>query len=292
MIALFLLLLLSTSPDATTTVEPNEKTLSQVAARSLGDSKAAPELRALNHLTSDTVAPGTTLKLPGPDRALANSALAAARNAVAAGGKNQNADASKHLREAEKLFREARYRESAQAADSTWRLLSESATQPTRFAVEVAEDGKTKVASRTGQPVRVEAQGVTQPVYAGQSVRVEKGKPPSAPESAPLPPLLVSPHDNFHLYLRGASTALGPVILTWHAVNGAQSYEVEVTGSGAPLALKSARPEARLPPLAAGRYSWTVRAIKGEVRSAPSATRSFELSPDAMKLDVKGKGFQ
>jgi hypothetical protein len=286
------------SAEVTVTVQDGETHLAQVAKRTLGDPKTAQELQALNGLPSDAVTPGTTLRLPGPDRALALSALSAARNAVAQAGteRTSRAEASRRLVEAEVLFHGAQYTQAAKAADAAWQLVSSSAAQPTRFAVEVAEDGRTTVSARTGQPVRVEGEGVTRPDYAGQSVTVDKGKAPTPVEHPPATPVPLSPTDNRKLRLRPSPAGLGPVALSWQGVAGAQAYEVEVlavAGSGQPLTLKVERTEAKLPPLAAGRYAWSVRAISGEgLRSAASPSRAFELSPEAFKLEVKGKGFQ
>jgi LysM repeat protein len=290
--------LLAAPPATEVVVQAGETHLSQVAKRTLGDPRSAEELQALNGLPSDTVTPGTTLKLPGPDRGLALSALAAARNAVAQAGTEaaQRAEASRRLLEAESLFHGARYGEAAKVADAAWQLVSASAAQPTRFAVEVAEDGRTRVSARTGQPVRVEGDGVTRPVYSGQSVTVEKGKPPTFAELPPAAPVPLAPADNRKLRFRPSPNGLGPVAISWQAVAGAQAYEVEVVaaaGKSDPLILKVDRAEAKLPPLAAGRYTWSVRALGTEgLRSAASPSRAFELAPDALKLEVKGKGFQ
>ncbi len=298
LIPLLASLLCAAPPDSTVTVQDGETHLAQVAKRTLGDARSAQELQALNGLPTDAVTPGTTLKLPGPDRALALSALSAARNAVAQAGTEatSRAEASRRLVDAEKLFHGAQYTEAAKAADAAWQLVSGSALQPTRFAVEVAEDGRTTVSARTGRPVRVEGEGVTRPVYAGQSVTVEKGKAPTPVEQPPAAPVPVAPADNRKVKARPLGTGLGPVALSWQAVNGAQAYEVEVVevaGKSQPLTLRVERTEAKLPPLSPGRYAWSVRAIGGEgLRSAASPSRAFELTQEALKLEVKGKGFQ
>src|SRR5262249_49352895 len=141
---------------AAVVVQPGE-TLEQIAERMLGDGKAAGELKAFNGLTEDRVAPGTRLRLPGPERARALSALAAARTGLSqrdAEGAGR-AEALASLKNAEQLFRAARYDESASEADATWRLLSGSSPGNTRFVIQVV-NGETQVTSKSGQPIRVE----------------------------------------------------------------------------------------------------------------------------------------
>jgi LysM repeat protein len=293
--ALTLVLLGGASPE--TTVQEGDS-LAQVAKRTLGDERAVPELKALNALTTDKVAAGTTLKLPGSDRALALSALSAARTAVDQAGPvaRNRAEAGTKLELAETLFKSARYSEAAKAADAVWQLVSTSAGQPTRFAVEVADSGRTTVTARSGQPVRVEAQGVTEAVYAGHSVNVEKGQSPQgegtepAAEPPPNAPAPVSPLDAAQLRFKPTAKGLGPIRVAWTPVSGASSYEVELfpAGDAKPIVLVASRNEARLPLLAAGRYRWAVRAVNGSgVRSVPSAERTFELTDEELKLDVK-----
>ena len=289
------LLLGAASPE---TVVQEGETLAQVAKRTLGDERAAAELKALNGLSADKVAAGTTLKLPGPDRALALSALSAAKTALDQPGPDPQklSEAADKLERALTLFKAARYTEAAKAADGAWQLVSTSAGQPTRFAVEVADSGRTTVTARSGQPVRVEAQGVTEAVYAGHSVKVEKGQPPlgegtePAVELPPNAPAPVSPQDAAQLHFKPTAKGLGPLRVAWTPVSGASSYEVEVfpAGDAKPLVLTASRNETRLPLLAAGRYRWAVRAVNGSgVRSVPSAERTFELTDEELKLDVK-----
>ncbi|HME90224.1 MAG TPA: LysM peptidoglycan-binding domain-containing protein, partial [Myxococcaceae bacterium] len=52
-----------------TVVVQQGESLAQVAKRTLGDERAAAELKALNGLSADNVPAGTTLHLPGPARA-------------------------------------------------------------------------------------------------------------------------------------------------------------------------------------------------------------------------------
>jgi hypothetical protein len=287
-------LLAATAPDGQVVVQKGER-LADVARRALGDASAAAELKALNQLTDEDLAPGTSLKLPGHDRELALSALNAARNAVkqADSSADKRQEAIARLKEAESLFSGARYPDAAKAADSAWHLVSRSAGEPTRFNVEVAENGTTHVRSKGGTPVRVEAQGVARPVYAGQMVRVDKGRAPTVPEAELGSPGLVSPPDAKRLHFRSSRAELGPVTLSWERVAGAREYEVDVVPSGPSedgrMTLKVSRPSAKLPLLPAGTYLWSVRAVSPQGnRSADSTQRKFELVAEPLKLEVKG----
>ena len=77
------------------------------------------------------------------------------------------------------------------------------------------------------------------------------------------PPTLVAPASQAKLALKPQGTgSLGPVTLSWKAVPGAKGYDVEVVGAqGEPIILTVQRPEATLPALAQGSYSWTVRTV-------------------------------
>lgn len=292
--AIVLLSLLLGAPPSEVVVRETEQ-LSHVAERTLGDARGASELKALNGLSSDTVPAGTTLKLPGPDRARALSALAAARNAVtqADGKAAHRQEASDKLKQAEASFQSAHYDEAAKAADGAWALVSASASQPSAFSVDVRDGGGTTVTVRSGQPVRLEAEGVVRPVYAGESVRVEKGQPPPAPP----PPAAVSlevpqptlPAHGKKLAFQPAKGLLGPVKLAWDEVAGAQSYDVEVLPpAGAPIRKNVNTAQLLLQPLPPGRYRWTVRAVAPDARSEASAVRQFELVDESLNLEVKG----
>ena len=80
---------------------------------------------------------------------------------------------------------------------------------------------------------------------------------------------------------------LGPVTLTWSAVAGAREYEVEVQpAEGSALRHTVNATQWQLPPLPAGRYRWTVRALSGSQQSTASAEHLFELAEDQVKLQV------
>jgi hypothetical protein len=269
-----------------TEVVVNEgESLTQVARRELGSAEGVSELKALNGLKGDTVAPGTKLKLPGPDRARAQSALETGRNAVRcadARAPGCEAAAAK-LREAEAHFQNARYMEAAQAADEAWRLQAArpSASQPTTFTVEVDEKGTTKVKSKSGPPVEVEAEDITRSVQPGESVRVEKGQPPPPPRPALGSPQPSQPDNKRKLSLKPAKGGLGPIILSWQAVEGAEKYEVElVPDQGEKRVWTASNNQLKVTLPAAGTYRWSVRALKGDTRSEPSPERGFEVAAE------------
>ena len=241
--------------------------------------------------------------------------MTAARHAVEQAGADapRGADATAQLKLAEDAFRAARYDDAARKADAAWQLVSKDARQNTRFTVDVADDGKTTVSARSGQPVRVEAQGISQPVYAGQTATVEKGQgpavqPPGAPtdlsstleqppKATPTPltaPVLLSPKDAVLLTLKPGPQGMGPVKLSWKAVPAASSYQVEVTADagGAPQILRATGAEVRLAALPAGKYHWSVKALGAAGQAAESARRWFELKPAPLKLQVKQPTFQ
>ncbi|ATB46512.1 LysM peptidoglycan-binding domain-containing protein [Corallococcus macrosporus] len=290
--ALLLLTWLGTAPPGTVVVGPNES-LRQVAERTLGDARATEELRALNGLASDDVAPGTRLKVPGHERVLAQKALETARTLVASSkGTGVPPEAAARLKDAETHFRGARYTQAAEAANAVGKLVAaERAPRSSAFSVAVGDGDSTTVTVKHGPPVRVEAEGVTQPVAKGESLRVEKGQPPPAP----LPPLVApspaQPEDAARLKRRPDRDGhLGPVKLTWAAVRGAERYEVEVSRAQEQRAVFTQTVttlEAKLPVLPEGRYRWTVRAVGPAGPSDASAPRHFELVPERLKLEVK-----
>jgi hypothetical protein len=288
-----LALLLSSSPREV--VVGAGESLADVSRRELGDASAESELRALNHLPADAgVPPGTRLRLPGEDRERALKALGAARNAISQTDSGEvGKEARSRLDEAESLFVRAEYVRAAEAADEAWKRVSEQKSAETAFSVEVSDGGTTKVTSRAGTPVRVEAQGVQREVNAGQTLSVARGEAPPVPRAAPPPvPVLSFPGENAKLKLKPDSKGnLGPVQLAWKKSNTAHSYRVEVVSDLsdiAPITLESATPFLSLPPLPPGHYRWRVLAQGGEaLNSEPSAMRRFELVVEPLKLEVR-----
>lgn len=292
-------LLLSVDPPAPpprTAIVLQGETLAQLAKRTLNDEAAASEIRALNRLDGSPLQPGAQLRIPGPERAMAQNAVSAASRALSQSdaGTPDRQQASRRLAEAEEHFHQARYAEATRAADAVWELISDSPQPGTQFSVQVNHEGRTQVMTRTGQPVRVEAEGVTQTVYAGQTTVVEKGQPPTRPVEQLPAPSLSTPADQTTFKVKPTRQGLGPVTLTWKAVPGAKGYEVELTvpDGKAPMVVKATRPEAKLPPLPPGQYQWAVRSVADDLKSGLSARRSFELQAEQIKLEVRGAGWK
>ena len=283
----FLLMALLQLTSAETEVHAGES-LAQVAQRTLGSSAGASELKALNGLKDDTVSAGMKLKLPGPERDLAQKALDSARSTAQADKTSpRHAEAEAKLQEAEVHFQNARYDDAAQAADAAWRLLGERSVQPTRMSVSVDEKGATVVKSKSGQ-VTVEGAGKTMTIDSGGSLRVEKGQAPRAPLAAPHP---TRPADNQKLTQKSGKGGLEPVLISWQGVEGAEGYEVELVPAdgGDKRVLPASAPQLKVP-LAAGSYHWSVRALSHEERSDPSAVQGFEVAEapaKALKIKVQ-----
>ncbi|WP_164018640.1 peptidoglycan-binding protein LysM [Pyxidicoccus trucidator] len=287
---LILLAGLGVTAQDTAVVGPRE-TLRQVAERTVGDPGAAGEIQALNGLTSDTVAEGTRLKVPGQERVLAQKALETARTLV--GDAGVSPEAAARLKDAEAHFRAARYAQASEAANAAGKHVSAApAPSTSAFSVEVGPDGGTTTVTVTkGPPVRVEAEGVTRPVAAGAAVRVDKGSPPPEPPAPLVAPRPALPEDGERLKRRpDAAGRLGPVKLSWAAVPGAERYEVEVSrdiDGPSVFAQSVSALELKLPVLPAGHYRWTVRAVGPAGRSEPGPTRRFELVSERLKLEVQ-----
>ncbi len=227
---------------------------------------------------------------------LALNAVRTALSQVEAEPEVQKARA--HLADAERLYAKGRFAEAAARADEAWKLLAAAGASGTRFSVEVDDAGATKVTSRAGQPVRVEARGVERQVEPGEVVAIRKGDPPPEPQRPPSPPALSLPADGALLKLRPDKDGkLGPVKLTWKRISGARGYTVELAPEGdataEPVVLQAPTNELKLPPLPAGRYRWTVKA-RGDASllSAASEARAFQLEADTLKLDVRGTGWK
>lgn len=175
------LIALGTAPAVLeTVVTPGETTLAAVARRALGDERAASELRALNQLTSDGVRPGDRLKLPGPMRKAAVTAIESARSAVARAEAPQTiAEGQRLIADAEAHLRAARYEQAAQVADDAWKYAAQR--QPARgstFQVSVDDSGATRVRTTQGEPVTVQGEGVSREVQEGEVATVERGRAP------------------------------------------------------------------------------------------------------------------
>ncbi|OJH34704.1 LysM peptidoglycan-binding domain-containing protein [Cystobacter ferrugineus] len=264
------------------------ESLDQVAERTLGNRDRASELKALNKLQGDTLVPGTKLKLPGADRERAQMALESARNSVAQADPKspQHEEALAKLKEAESLFHNERYAEAAQTADDAWKRLAERPAQPTRLSVVVNDRGDTVVKAVSGR-VSVEGGGTTRVIEDGASVQVEKGQAPRLVLGVPHP---TQPGDKQRLSVKPDKSGLQPVRISWQAVQGAESYEVElVPAQGERRVMPASQPQLQVP-LAAGTYRWSVRALARDSRSEASAEQGFEVAePPAKRLPVKVK---
>ncbi|MET0404911.1 MAG: LysM peptidoglycan-binding domain-containing protein [Cystobacter sp.] len=262
------------------------ESLAQVAERTLGHREGASELKALNKLKDGTLAPGTKLKLPGPDRERAQMALESARNSVAQADPKspQHDEALAKIKEAEVHFQSARYDEAAQTADDAWKRLAERPAQPTRLSVVVNDKGDTVVKSLSGR-VTVEGNGTTQVLEDGAGVHVEKGQAPRPVLGVPRP---TQPTDKQRVSVKSVKSALEPVLISWQAVEGAEGYEVElVPAQGERRVMPATQPKLQVA-LAVGTYRWSVRALGRDSRSESSAEQGFEVhEAPAKPLRVK-----
>ena len=291
---LLMVVVLSAAAVREVVVQPKE-TLADVARRTLGSADAASELQAINHLSSDTVPAGTQLLLPGPERDLALSAIASAKSTVRQAKPGAaRTEASERVADAEKLLASAHYAEAASQADGAWRLVSQRPEDASHFAIQVADDGTTQVHVNSGIPVRVEAEGHTRAVSAGETVLVRRGEAPGAPAGpAPVPgsgvleaPELLSPAANLRLSLDAKGKGVGPLRLSWRAVPGARGYLVELKGP-TPQTLRTTRAEASFPSVLTGSYRWSVSALGLDGALGPSAERGLEVSTSNIKLEVQ-----
>jgi hypothetical protein len=294
--AVLFLVLWAAGTSQETVVRPGES-LAQLAARTLGSDRAGPELLAFNHLQA-APSPGTRMLIPGPERERAVSAIASARSAVAQAHPGASrTEAEARLGEAQALLARARYADAAAQADSAWKLLADAAQETSRFAVAVEPDGRTRVRVRQGVPVRVEAEGRTRSVRAGETLTVAKGDPPGNPEpergapAAVEPPVLLVPEAGLKLALDPAAGGLGPVRFAWKPVPDATGYLFELAGPRA-RSLRTAQPALSLPSLPAGSYRWTVRALLADGSLGPPANRTVQLVPSRIRLEVKEAPWQ
>lgn len=238
----------------TVTVAKGE-TLSSIAKRELGDPAAAPELAALNGL-----APGaqpkkkTTLLLPGPERARAQSAI---REAKAAGR-----DVSK----AQEALRGARYTEAESLA---------RAGGVVRFSVVVDPKRETRFLVKDGE-LAVTAAGKTATGARGQSVSSKGGAAPKITR-APEAPRLGEPRDGGLIADAGAT-------LSWFTSKGARAYQIDVAKDvdfrERVASLPVSATALTLPPgLPKGVYYWRVSAIGAEgSESGFAGPRAFSIT--------------
>jgi hypothetical protein len=230
-----------------------------------------------------------------PSRELALQALSSARSAVSQASANAagRERAAAKLAEAEQLFQSERYEDAARAADAAWQLLAQKGSAPSRFAVEVENDGKTRVRVKEGDAVRVEAAGKARSVHAGERLVVAKGDTPPAPVpdvgTELKAPELLKPAADAKVSLEKSGAGQGALHVSWQPVDGAVAYKVEAVPArgGRGVVLQVKKPEAALLGLALGAYRWHVTALGEDGAEARSQERSFELMTNSLKLDVR-----
>jgi hypothetical protein len=153
-----------------------------------------------------------------------------------------------------------------------------------KYEIQLARDPKfKKKAARIKSP---KPSAVFQPETMGTlywRVRCLKPKCPwSRPLSfsiAPATPALLSPPEGETTQFRGESAS---VELSWQAVPKATAYLVEVTTKSEPLRVEGT--SVKLKDLAAGSYTWKVRAVVSpDIQSEASPPRTFELTREAPK---------
>ena len=246
------------------------------------------------HASATTASPAPG-EAGGRERARAVAAIGSARSAIGqAPAGSARTEAEARLADAESLLARARYAEAAAQADGAWKLLAEARGERSHFAVAVEPDGRTRVAVREGVPVRVEAQGRTRAVRAGESLTVARGESPGTPqpETGPAePPILISPEPGLKLALEPAPGGLGPVRFAWKPVPDASGYVLELAGPRKQT-FRTTQPVMTVPGLPAGKYRWTVRAVQGDGTLGPPATRAVQLVPGRIKLEVKETPWQ
>jgi hypothetical protein len=188
----------------------------------------------------------------------------------------------------------AHYAEAAELADGAWKLVSQRPEDASHFAIQVADDGTTRVHVDSGIPVRVEAEGRTRAVSPGETVLVRRGEGPGIPTGPTEPPglgtleapELLSPTPNLRLSLDPKGKGVGPLRLSWRAVTGARGYLVELKGPS-PQTLRTTHAEASFPNVLTGAYRWSVRALGLEGALGPVAERGLEISAGNIKLEVQ-----
>jgi hypothetical protein len=158
--------------------------------------------------------------------------------------------------------------------------------------VDVQEDGTTAVKVVSGKARLQATDGSTRDLNAGDSLRVQKDAPLPPPTLVLAVPQLLQPSDSQKMKLKPTRGGLGPVKLTWHAVQGAERYALElVPDKGERRVVLVDATEVKLP-LAPGAWRWNVRAVAGESRSEPSAERRFQVAEQGLELDVKSSNWK
>ncbi len=281
----------SPAPEATVVAEPGES-LEALAKRAMGDADAASELRAINRLPAvGKLRPGEKVRLPGPERDAARSAIAEAEAAlarpdVAPKAKQKGLDVLVRARSA---LHSARYGTAIDTAHEALRAAGFDASK-SKFSVSVADDGATRVSVSEGMPVLVEASGKATPVAAGASVHVNPGMAPGPTESLLPAPVAREPADGAVLHVGYTEGLIGPLAFTWSDVPGAEHYIVllshDVEGRNV-VAQHEVVKGPLITALATGRYFWRVSARGANgLPGRWSAPIGFIVEPPPPKLEV------
>ncbi|MBN2495339.1 MAG: DUF4398 domain-containing protein [Deltaproteobacteria bacterium] len=286
---------------AGTVVLEKDQILEDLAQQLFESREAADELRAINGIEQGAQpAPGQALKLPGPERRPAVSALHVCEQAVR---KARQADAEEYamerleqalasLAKARSACQRAQYARCQTLADETWALArmarQESETKRSRrnrFAVSV-HDGDTRVEVSEGDGIEVSAQKRSTTVPRGHSTRVKAGKAPDKPQPLPDPPEQVLPFPDsvlttpsIHFHWRAADRAARYVLLIARDPGGRKPVRQLTTGETTYLFRSS---------LSDGEYYWFLRSVdsEGAVGSA-SPPRRFQLQSQGTGVTVE-----
>ncbi len=219
---------------AATTIQIGpEQTLEELAQQRYGDPSVAKEIRALNNISAGTQPkPGTTVRLPGPEREQALTALQAARQSLQkAHDNNCGQHAPDRLEKAkdkfdlaQKALSDDKYNHCRIFADETWALtrllckeVQEKDASTNRFSVSVDEKGTTAVEVKKGQAVKVTAGGQSINVKPGHAAIVKAGKQPEKPKKLLQAPAPILPN-------HGSTLVTPSVYFSWNLVPGASRY--------------------------------------------------------------------
>ncbi len=268
------------------------QSLEAVARQVFDDPTAAGEIRALNGWAADVLPkPGTKVRLPGPERNQALTALKAAAQAIAQAKKDQApkhaaaifATARARLESAEQARRMARYRECRRLADETWALARQArdnslaqVSAKNRFTVSVDQKGTTRVQVTQGDGVKVSAGKKSTTVKRGQAVTVKTGQPPE-----PVRPLFPAPRQV--LPLEGSALLTASIYFSWKPVPGARGYLLVISkdsqGRQPVKRIQCAKPSTLWQAeLGDGNYYWSLKSLDPQGQAGKrSPSRRFVL---------------
>jgi hypothetical protein len=223
---------------ATELILKPDQTLEEAAEKIYEDAKASDEIRRINKIPKGQQPPaGKTMRLPGPERTMALTALQVASLAIAqAKEEKAEAFASEKLLAAQNALQKAQaarldadYSACQRLADEAWALArlarQESLSKQdkkNRFSVSVDEQGTTRVEVAEGDGVEVSAESRSSRVTEGQAVQVKSGFPPEKARLLLPPPDPILPYD-------GSNLVTPSIYFRWQVVNGASRYVLLIT---------------------------------------------------------------